>query len=117
MKFRFWRKKAPAAPPGWTVKIAARERALRWQIAEQLRRRAAKLSPARLRWYTALFLAAGLTVFTGIGIWAVTMPQKPVDFIVNGAPVVLKKYYDSLRAARPGFEDTMRQLEQIYPAH
>jgi len=81
-------------------------------------------------------------VYTWIGIRALWKPQKPVDFIetavaptpmrvtpfyreereifrdyldsINANPV-LKKCLDSLRAARPGFADTIRRLEGIYP--
>jgi hypothetical protein len=60
------------------AKVVARERAIRWQIAEKLRRQAARLSPMQLRWMFVLWVSAGLMLYTWIGIRAVSGKARPV---------------------------------------
>ncbi len=94
------------------AKVVARERAVRWQIAEKLRRQAARLSPIQLRWLVVLSISAGLMVYTWIGIRAVSGPPGPGHFSLRDFPlapkVVMKK--------GPGFADTVVRLK-VYPDH
>jgi hypothetical protein len=142
MRIKFWRKTRPGAPPAWMSKVVARERAIRWKIAEMLRRQAGRLSPLQLRWMFVLSLATGLMIYTWIAVRAVSEPPRPGHFNFSGFPLgpkhvikkrmlfresfrsyldsingnpALRKSFDSLRAARPGFADTVRQLEELYP--
>lgn len=158
MKIKFRRRRGSVETRVWLAKVLAKERVLRREIAERLRRRAARLSPARLRWYVALFLSVGLMLYTWIGVRAVSRPRRAARFDVgvvtpaegllrrrvphagasgSGAAAandlgsrargatarsqldsieadpVLKRALDSLRAARPGFADTIRRLKEM----
>ena len=97
--------------------MAARERAMRWRIAAFLRRQAARLSPAQLRWLVVIFMAVGLTLYTWIGVRALSEPPAATRFLMKQVPAVpvgLRRRFDSLRAVRPGFADTIRRLERFY---
>jgi hypothetical protein len=144
MKIKMGLKKRSGVRQAWLAKVLARERVIRKQIAERLRRRAARLTRVQLQWCIVLFFSVGFLVYAWIGVRAVSGPQKPVDFIRSGAAArsgvmtkwfqeeratfrsyldsieanpVLKGTFDSLRAARPGFADTIRRLEELYPGH
>jgi hypothetical protein len=144
MKIKIKRRRSSAKTRAWLAGVLAKERVIRKQIAERLRRRAARLTRVQLQWAVVLFFSVGFLVYTWIGVRALSAPQKPVDFIRSGAVArsgvmtkwyreeratfrsyldsikgdpVLKRTFDSLRAARPGFADTIRRLEELYPGH
>lgn len=144
MKFR-WKKKNEREAPGWVVSAVARERAFRRRMANRLQARAGRMSPAQLRWSAFGFLLLGSLVYTWILVRAVNGKGKEPAYQVITVPVTvgrgakgatnvvrpsfrvwmdsvnadasLKRRFDSLRAARPGFADTIRRLEEMFPEH
>jgi hypothetical protein len=138
------RRRSDRQPPTWWSAIWARELAFRRRLAFRLQKRAARLSPAQLRWCCFFFLLMGCLTYTWILVRAVTVPAQAVDYKPITIPAragkvavprieprasfrrymdsihadpVLNGRFDSLRAARPGFADTIRQLEEMYPGH
>lgn len=80
MKLKFRRRRSSAKTIDWLAKVLAHERVIRKQIAERLRRRAARLTRVQLQWCVILFFLVGFLVYTWIGVRAVTAPRK-ADFI------------------------------------
>jgi hypothetical protein len=139
MKKLFSKKKSTAnRTPAWIVKAITRERNVRLRIAEIFRRQAARLTPNQLRWTFFAGLLVGCMAYTWIGVRAVSGQGKPPVVTNAAAPVIpdnrpvprisfrryidsirndqaLQKSFDSLRAVRPGFADTLRRLEQLDP--
>ena len=97
MRIRFKRKKTPAERPDWMNKLVARERALRWRIAERLGKRTARLSPMQLRWLAVLSLSIGMAAYTWIGVRAITMPRTAGKILIH--------------------VDTLRRSESLYRRH
>jgi hypothetical protein len=134
-------RRSPAILTRWIE----RERKMRRRISDWLSRRSSRLKPATLRWLCYLFVLGGCLLNTWIIVsafrpdrrgmriqsltpvptanWMLTRPpsgdggsrfRRELDSI-NADPV-LKRQLDSLLTARPGFADTLRELERIYPA-
>jgi hypothetical protein len=133
------------AAPVWLHRLKLRERLWRLRVSARLRRWAAGVPPGRLRWYCFFFVLGGCLAYTWILVTAIAGRSKEPNFRVITVPVmvgrpaagatnavrpsfrrwldsvnadpVLKKRFDSLRAARPGFADTIRRLEELVPGH
>jgi hypothetical protein len=140
----FVKKRKRRPPPDWLIRIWAREKAYRWQLAQRLRARSLAMSAVRLQWSFFLFMMIGCLTYTWIRIEAVQEPHKAPDIksialpavgrkarivmqdqqerssfrlymdSINADPV-LKQRFDSLMEARPGYADTIRQLQEIFP--
>ena len=129
--------------PYWLIRLGNWEHNLRMDIADWLGRKAAKFSMAQLSWRFVCFLAVMGLFNTLILVEVVRdplrwpefesvqlpkLPQKdkpagpvpPLTFqaFVDSIRKIdrLRKSYDSLLRVRPGFADTIRQLEEIYSA-
>lgn len=142
MFFRKKRKIIRRAPP-WIVCGVSRERQFRQRVGLWLRVRSRRLSPTRLRFYCFAFILAGSLIYTWIIVLALrggnpapivrsielrsgmirhqvaidpTPPPSFRQFLdsINKTPE-LKRHFDSLMIARPGFADTIRQLEGFFP--
>lgn len=142
--FMFFRRKRRRRrrAPDWLINLGAQESLWRLQLSEWLGRKAAGLSQERLRWYCLFFMLLWCLVNTWVLVGALGEPWPRPDFKSMTLPVrvgkanrrpaegrssfghfmdsmrtdiLLKERFDSLLRVRPGFADTIRTLEGIYP--